>query len=86
MDEPAMLNAARWMAKTSGVTPAFGPVPEGVDVYPREGNGKKVFILVNFAHAPRTVSLPSTMHSILDGKTVSTVTLDHYGVAVLEAK
>jgi beta-galactosidase len=36
-----MLNAAKWMAETSGVTAAFGPVPDGVDVYPREGNGKK---------------------------------------------
>jgi len=86
MDDAAMLNAAKWMARTSGVTPAFGPVPDGVDVYPREGNGKKVFILVNFNKAPQTVKLPSTMQSVLDGKTVSTVTLNHYGVAVLEAK
>ncbi|MEO8737778.1 MAG: beta-galactosidase [Edaphobacter sp.] len=86
MDDAAMLKAARWMTETSGVTAAFGPVPEGVDVYPREGEGKKVFILVNFDKAPQTVKLPSMMHSVLDGKDVSSVLLDHYGVVVLQAK
>src|ERR1700675_2251446 len=64
LDEKTMLTAAKWMTKTSGVTAAFGPVPEGVDVYPREGSGKKVFILVNFARTPQTITLPSPMHSI----------------------
>ncbi len=86
MDDAAMLNAARWMVETSGVTPAFGPVPEGVDVYPREGDGKKVFILVNFNPQPQTITLPSTMHAVLSGKDESSVTLDHYGVAVLQAR
>jgi beta-galactosidase len=86
MDEKTMLAAAKWMAEKSGVTAAFGPVPEGVDVYPREGNGKKVFILVNFAGEAQTVNLPSQMLSVLDGQNVSSVTLDHYGVAVLEAR
>jgi beta-galactosidase len=86
MDEKTMLTAAQWMTETSGVTAAFGPVPEGVDVYPREGNGKKIFILVNFAKAPQTISLPSTMHSILDDKDLSTLSLDLYGVAILQSK
>ncbi len=86
MDEKTMLTAAKWMTETSGVTAAFGPVPEGVDVYPREGNGKKVFILVNFAKTPQTVTLPSTMHNVLDDNDVSTVSLDRYGVAVLQVK
>ncbi|GGA61958.1 beta-galactosidase [Edaphobacter acidisoli] len=86
MDDAAMLNAAKWMVETSGVTPAFGPVPDGVDVYPREGEGKKVFILVNFNKDPQTVTLPSTMHAVLSGKDESSITLDQYGVAVLEAK
>src|SRR6185312_4496283 len=84
MDDAAMLKAAQWMTETSGVTPAFGPVPEGVDVYPREGEGKKVFILVNFDKTPQTVKLPSTMHNVLEDKDTGTVSLDHYGVAVLQ--
>lgn len=86
MDDATMLKATKWMVETSGVTPAFGPVPEGVDVYPREGEGKKVFILVNFNPEPQTVTLPSTMHAVLSDKDENSVTLDHYGVAVLEAK
>jgi beta-galactosidase len=86
MDDAALLNAAKWMTETSSVTAAFGPVPEGVDVYPREGHGKKVFILVNFAQTPQTITLPSTMHSILEDKDLSTLSLDRYGVAILQAK
>jgi beta-galactosidase len=86
MDDAALLNAAKWMTETSSVTAAFGPVPEGVDVYPREGAGKKIFILVNFAKNPQTVTLPSTMHSVLDDKDLTTVSLDRYGVAILQAK
>jgi beta-galactosidase len=58
----------------------------GIDVYPREGESKKVFILVNFNKVPQTVTLPSTMRSILDDKDVHSVTLAHYGVSVLQAK
>jgi beta-galactosidase len=86
MDDAALLNAAKWMTETSSVTAAFGPVPEGVDVYPREGQGKKIFILVNFAKTPQTITLPSTMHSILDDKDLSNLSLDRYGVAILQAK
>jgi beta-galactosidase len=86
MDDATMLNAAEWMAKTSGVTPAFGPVPDGVDVYPREGEGKKIFILVNFSKDAQTITFPSIMHSVLDDKDLASVSLDHYGVAVLQAK
>ena len=86
MDDAALLNAAKWMTETSSVTAAFGPVPEGVDVYPREGAGKKIFILVNFAKTPQTVTLPSTMHSVLDDKDLTSVPLDRYGVVILQAK
>jgi beta-galactosidase len=86
MDDATLLNAAKWMAETSGVSAPFGPVPDGVDVYPREGDGKKIFILVNFAKTPQTVTLPSTMHSILEGNDLTSVSLDRYGVAILQAK
>ncbi len=86
MDDAALLTAAKWMTEISGVQAAFGPVPDGVEVYPRDGNGKRVFIFVNFNPTPRTVTLPGTMHSILDDEDVSTVTLDRYGVAILQAK
>ncbi len=86
MDDATLLTAAKWMTEKSGVTTACGPVPEGVDVYPREGAGKKVFILVNFNKAPQRVTLPSSMRSILDGKDVTTISLNRYGVAILQAR
>jgi beta-galactosidase len=86
MDEKTMLTAAQWMTETSGVTVAFGPVPAGVDVYPREGHGKKIFILVNFAKTPQTITLPSPMHSILEDKDLRTLSLDQYGVAILQSR
>ena len=86
LDEPTLFAATQWMAETSGVTPALGPVPDGVEVYPREGSGKRLYILVNLATKPETITLPSAMHSILDDSTATTFTLNQYGVAVLQAK
>ncbi len=83
LDEPTMKNAAKWMTGISGVTAKFGPVPEGVDVYPREGPRGKVFILVNFAKMPRTVALASAMEDVLNGGETRSVDLPVYGVAVL---
>jgi beta-galactosidase len=86
MDDTTLLTAAQWMAESSGVTAALGPVPEGVEVYPREGNGKRLFILVNFARTPQTITLPTAMHSVLDDSEQTTFTLNQYGVAILQAK
>lgn len=85
MDEKAMLTGVQWMAETSGVKTPFGSLPDGVEVYPREGNGKKIFILENFGKGPQNVTLSSQMHSVFDDKDVTAVALDHYGIAVLEA-
>lgn len=85
LDEKTLDNAAKWMTSTSGVSPAFGSLPQGVDVYPRSNQNKKIFILVNFAGTEREVSLPEKMHSLFDGRDVTSVKLDRYGVAVLQA-
>ena len=85
LDEPTMKNAAKWMTDASGVTARFGAVPEGVDVYPREGDHGKVFILVNFANTPQTVSLPSSMTDVLNGGSKTSVDLPVYGVVVLSS-
>ena len=87
MDEAGMAKLAQWMTGMSGVTPAFGSVPAGVEVDPRYGKDHTVFILVNLADGPQTVSLPATMNDVLQGSAVQSVTLPRYGVSVLsEAK
>ena len=44
LDGSAMAAAAKWMTGVSGVKPALGAVPEGVEVYPRYGDHGVVYI------------------------------------------
>jgi beta-galactosidase len=84
LDGDAMKKAAEWMASDGGVKPAFGVLPEGVDVYPRYGEKGPVYILVNFTTTEQTVKLPATMDDVLEGGKKATVKLPQYGVAVLK--
>jgi len=83
LDKKTMTEAANWMADVSNVNPALGPVPEGVEVYPRYGAKGAVYILVNFSKPPHTVKLPATMQDVLSGGSTQSVALPYYGVAVL---
>lgn len=85
LDSEGMKAAAKWMTDISGVKPAFGPVPDGVEVYPRYGDHGTVFILVNFSKTEETIPLPSPMMDVLEGGAKDLVTLPVYGVAVLLA-
>jgi beta-galactosidase len=85
LDEAGMTAAAKWMTNISGVKPAMGPVPDGVEVYPRYGERGTVFILVNLTKMEQSFSLPSEMNDVLQGGTKNSVTLPIYGVAVLQA-
>jgi beta-galactosidase len=82
LDDSSMAAAAKWMAEMSGVKPALGKVPDGVEVYPRYRQHGVVYILVNLSGAERTVALPSSMEDVLEGGTKSSVTLPVYGVAL----
>ena len=84
LDDKLMAAAAQWMVQQSGVTPVFGPVPEGVEVSRRTGDGHDVFVVINFAQEARTVSLPRTMKLLLAGTEAQTVDLPQYGVEILE--
>ena len=85
LDLTLMNAAARWMVASSGVDQIFGPVPDGVEVCRRAGNGRTIFILLNHAQSPVDVALPRTMRDLLHPDIVlSAVTLPVYGVAVLE--
>lgn len=85
LDPKTMAQAANWMTEVSGVKPAFGPVPDGVEVYPRYGAHVAVYILVNFSKMPQTIRLPKPMQDVLSGSSEQSVTLPNYGVAVLAA-
>jgi beta-galactosidase len=83
MDDAGMKKLTQWMVDTSGVKPAFGSAPEGVDVNVRYNKNHEVVILVNLAKQERAVKLPGPMQDVLEGGTVSSVSLPRYGVAVL---
>jgi len=84
LDPETMQQAVNWMAEISGVEPALGPVPDGVEVNPRYGDTGTIYVLINFAKSQRTVKLHSTMQDVLNGGSVQSVTLPHYGVAVVK--
>ena len=71
------------MMHESGVTPAFGPVPDGVEVSRRIGGGKQVFILINYAQEQRQVPLPRPMKALLANRQVDKIDLQPYGVEIL---
>jgi beta-galactosidase len=83
LDDTLMATAAQWMVRDSGVTPALGPVPNGIEVCPRSGGGKQFYILINWAPETRHVTLPHAMNFLLAGAQGDSLDLAPYGVEVL---
>jgi beta-galactosidase len=83
LDEKLTAAAAEWMTHKSGVTPVFGPIPDGVEVTRRVGDGKQVFILINYAQEHREVTLPRPMKALLAKREAEKVDLPPYGVEIL---
>jgi beta-galactosidase len=67
----------------AGVVRDFG-VPADVELMTREGNGKRIVILVNHGRETREVALPAAMTDILGSGKMSKVSLAPEGVAVLQ--
>jgi beta-galactosidase len=83
LDDKLMAKAAEWMNSQSGITTAFGPLPEGIELNRRVGEGKQVFVLLNFSTQTRKIALPRPMKSVLEGGQVENINLGSYAVAVL---
>lgn len=83
LDAKTMTTAAKWMTDNSGVKPAFGDVPAGVEVSTRYGAHSVVYMLINFSGASQAITLPDEMTDVLEGGARRSVTLPQYGVAVL---
>ena len=83
LDDTLMAAAAKWMVSQANVSPVFGPVPDGVDVSRRIGDGKQVFILINYAQDHREVTLPRPMKALLANRQVEKIDLLPYGVEIL---
>lgn len=83
LDPKTMVQAAKWMMNYSGIEPAFGAVPVGVEVSPRYGAHGAVYVVINFSKTPQTIDLPAAMEDVLEGSSKRSVKLPVYGVAVL---
>jgi beta-galactosidase len=83
LDDKLMAAAAKWMTEKSGIRPAFGAVPDGIEISRRMGGGKQIFILVNYTAENRHVTFPRSMKLLLEDKRGDAVDLPSYGVAVL---
>jgi beta-galactosidase len=82
LDDKLMTAAAEWMTQKAGVTPVFGPVPDGVEVSRRIGPGRRVFVFVNYAQENRHVAVPASLQVVLGNKQSDSIELPPYGVAV----
>jgi len=87
LDEKLMGAAARWMLERSGVTPAFGAVPDPVEACRRVSPGREVFILINHSKQLQEIRLSRSFYRVLAGQeTARTLTLQPHGVEVLTTK
>lgn len=83
LDDETTASAAKWMISSAHISPALGPVPDGIEVNRRVGKNNEVFIVENFARESRVVQLPRPLHDELSGQTSTSLTLQPYGVAIL---
>jgi beta-galactosidase len=83
LSDALVASAAEWMAKSSGISRALGSIPDGIEVNRRFGPKGSVFVIINFKNEKQTVTLPQAMDSLLDGREVTEVQLEQYGVAIL---
>jgi beta-galactosidase len=84
LDERTMTALAVWLAERSGLTPAFGPLPAGVEACRRVGSGKEIFVLINHTPEAKSIVLPRPMLDLLnDAARGAALTLPARELAVL---
>jgi beta-galactosidase len=83
LDPDLMRAAAQAMVAAAGVNTPTLPVPAGVEVCRRVGQGREVFVLLNFAKQAVAIPLPPAMSDVLNGGETRQIGLPPYGVAVL---
>jgi beta-galactosidase len=84
LDRALMRSAIEPFAKAAGLQPAFGPVPDDVEVCRRAGAAGEVFVLINHGQHTQSVGLPRPMRDLLSAAQLrSSVSLPPHSVAVL---
>ncbi len=83
LEADLMRAATKAMVATAGVNSPTLPVPPGVEVCRRAGEGREVFVLLNFSHQAAGITLPHVLGDVLHGGETRQIELPPYGVAVL---
>lgn len=83
VDDAVMKGLIDSALNDAAVTRDFA-VPADVELMTREGDGKRIVILVNHGRETREIALPATMTDVLGGGKVSKLSLPAEGVAVLQ--
>jgi beta-galactosidase len=83
LDDKLMQALAATITKSSKITPALGPVPDGIEASRRVGANKTVYVLINWRPEIQTIQLPRPMQSLLQQKQITQIQLPQYGVAIL---
>ncbi len=74
----------RHLLEDAGVKPVVHP-PLGVEASIRQGQGRRLLFLMNHTDEPKTVTVPQGRPELLSGtKTGDSLTIDRFGVAILE--
>lgn len=86
LDEALMKRLTQQLLETAGVAPVLPNVPQNIEVCKRTGNGKSVFIIINYNRSEQHIALPGKMRDLLgEQNSIKSIDLPPYGVAVLSA-
>ncbi len=84
LDPAAMDRVIAWCAAQAGAAPLLPGAPDGVEITARGEGAKRVYIVINWATATRTLALPAPFTNMLDRVgPLTSLTLAPYGVAVV---
>lgn len=87
LDDTLMTRAAEWMLRVSGVTAAFGAVPEEVEICRRSGAGRTIFLVINHSKKSVDVDLGTrrVQRLLAAGPATGRLTLGPRAVEILQA-
>lgn len=72
--------------RQAGAAPAWPAVPAGVEVMTRRSGVRTVAVVVNWRVTVQVVPIPNPARDVLTGGAVRTLSLQPFGVAVVEAR
>jgi beta-galactosidase len=85
LEKPRMPRAALAMRADAGIPTAPPlPVPEGIEVCRRVGEGRELYIVINHTPRPVEIGLPGNMRDILAAGETGRLALPPRGVAMLQ--